>query len=168
MIIREATEKDATALARLAQDSYRDAFGPTLSDDDLQAALASRSAPYFRSVLGQDGLLLAEDEGGLVGFIQFGPFQHDPIAATAADVELRKLYIRTSSQGKGIGSLLMEAMLSHERLAGGGAVYLDVFADNERALALYRKYGFEVVGTVPFMVEGKVVGHDWLMKRERA
>ena len=48
--------------------------------------------------------------------------------------------------GKGIGSHLMEMMISFARKAGIEILYLEVRSDNERALKLYKKYGFEPIG----------------------
>ena len=51
-------------------------------------------------------------------------------------------------QGRGVGDALMKALLS---IADGwlnvSRVDLTVFTDNERAIALYRKHGFDVEGT---------------------
>jgi len=48
--------------------------------------------------------------------------------------------------GKGIGSALMERIISFSRDAGYKSIFLDVRADNERAVALYSKFGFREIG----------------------
>ena len=59
--------------------------------------------------------------------------------------------------GKGIGSALMERMISFSRDAGYKSIFLDVRADNERAIALYSKFGFLEIGLYKdyFNIEGK-------------
>ncbi len=47
---------------------------------------------------------------------------------------------------KGIGSTLVNAMIDFARNVGIEVIYLDVRADNERAIALYRKFGFDSIG----------------------
>ena len=51
-------------------------------------------------------------------------------------------------QGKGVGRALMKALLD---VADGWLnifrIELNVFSDNERAIALYREFGFEIEGT---------------------
>lgn len=50
-------------------------------------------------------------------------------------------------QGRGIGTALMNALLDYaDRWAGILRIELTVWADNERAIALYRKSGFEIEG----------------------
>ena len=47
------------------------------------------------------------------------------------------------AQGKGVGSALMAALIDYaDRWAAVMRIELTVFTDNERAIALYRKFGF--------------------------
>ena len=48
--------------------------------------------------------------------------------------------------GRGIGTAMMQRLIEFSRDSGAEIIYLDVRADNERAKALYRKFGFESVG----------------------
>ncbi|MCW2926753.1 MAG: family acetyltransferase YhhY [Thermoleophilia bacterium] len=57
--------------------------------------------------------------------------------------------VRDGWQGRGVGSALMAAALDvADNWWQVTRVHLDVFADNEPAVALYRKFGFEVEGTL--------------------
>jgi putative acetyltransferase len=56
--------------------------------------------------------------------------------------------VRDDWQGKGVGSALMRAALDlADNWLGLRRLELNVHADNERAIALYRKFGFEIEGT---------------------
>lgn len=164
MVIREATQKDIFALAKLAQETYRATFSYTMTNNELTKALKTRSEAYFQSVLNVDVILVAEDERMLVGFIQFGTVTIESVEATNQDIELNKIYIDVNHQGKGIGKKLIDEMFSHSRLEDIKNVYLDVFDKNEKAVSLYKKYGFKIIGTIPFVVDGEIVGHDLLMR----
>jgi L-phenylalanine/L-methionine N-acetyltransferase len=51
-------------------------------------------------------------------------------------------------QGRGIGSKLMAALLDlADNWLNLTRLELDVFCDNENAIALYKKFGFEIEGT---------------------
>jgi len=49
--------------------------------------------------------------------------------------------------GKGIGSRLIELLIDFARESGIEILYLEARSDNERALKLYRKFGFSSIGT---------------------
>ena len=56
--------------------------------------------------------------------------------------------VRDDWQGKGVGSALLQAALDlADNWLGIRRLELHVHADNERAIALYRKFGFEAEGT---------------------
>jgi len=66
------------------------------------------------------------------------------------------LAIDPTCQGKGVGRLLLNSALKELRDRGVRHVYLEVRADNDRAIALYEKAGFECVRLLPdYYDEGK-------------
>ena len=64
--------------------------------------------------------------------------------------------------GRGIGTGLMERMLAFCRESGAELASLEVRSDNERAKALYRKFGFVSCGTFPkfFKIDGEYFDVD--------
>lgn len=50
------------------------------------------------------------------------------------------------AQRRGLGSALLEALVRRARDLGAEAILLEVRVDNEPALALYRRHGFELLG----------------------
>lgn len=64
--------------------------------------------------------------------------------------------------GRGIGTGLMTRMISFARASGAEVLSLEVRADNERAKALYRKFGFKAFGTFPkyFKIGGQYYDVD--------
>ncbi|MEP6757424.1 MAG: GNAT family N-acetyltransferase, partial [Chthonomonadales bacterium] len=54
--------------------------------------------------------------------------------------------IKEGYRGQGIGSRLMESTLNRAKEIGLERVELDAFATNTNAIALYKKFGFEVEG----------------------
>lgn len=65
--------------------------------------------------------------------------------------------------GRGIGTEIMSRLLSFSREAGIRTVSLEVRADNERAVSLYEKFGFAVVGTFRDYFNINGVYHDALI-----
>lgn len=165
MIIREIIQPDVPSLAKLAQKVYTDTFGDTMSASELQDALKARSEEYFYSVLGKDTIFVALDGATIVGFIQFGEVDYDSINTTIQDIELKKLFVDTEHHRKGIGTQLIEAMLAHKRLVHIQNIYVDVYTKNTKAIALYKKFGFQEVGKIPYKPNGRILAYDLLMKR---
>lgn len=57
--------------------------------------------------------------------------------------------VKKSEWGKGIGSALMDRMIAQALKAGIEIISLEVRVDNKRAIHLYEKYGFRIIGTFP-------------------
>ena len=62
--------------------------------------------------------------------------------------------------GMGVGSRLMEIMIDFAKKNGIELLYLEVRADNERAISLYEKFGFIKNGEIPkfFKINGEYFG----------
>jgi L-phenylalanine/L-methionine N-acetyltransferase len=57
------------------------------------------------------------------------------------------MFVHDAYQGRGIGTLLMEALIdAADRWLGLVRVELEVYPDNERAVRLYERFGFQVEG----------------------
>lgn len=57
--------------------------------------------------------------------------------------ELKSLYLLEKYHGMGYGRLLLEAAVEYASAQGYEAMYLDTFSTSTRAVALYRRAGFE-------------------------
>ena len=55
--------------------------------------------------------------------------------------------VRKDYWGKGIGSGMMNILVDFCKKSGAEVLELQVRSDNERAIALYKKFGFEKIGT---------------------
>lgn len=62
------------------------------------------------------------------------------------DGQVMTIGTRPDAQGHGIGRLLVDALLDHARELGAGDLLLEVRVDNEPALRLYERAGFERFG----------------------
>ncbi len=59
------------------------------------------------------------------------------------------MMVHADYQGRGVGTALMEAAIEFaENWLNISRIDLEVYTDNEPALALYRKFGFEIEGTL--------------------
>ncbi len=154
-MIRPARVEDVPALSDLARRTWLDAFGATVSPENAAAeADSGRSEERFRAALDEQTILVAEQNGGLVGYVEFD------------DGELHRLYVETALQGRGIGRALLDAALAHPRLACAERVLLQVWDENARAVRLYESVDFRRTGTRQFTIGDEVV-EDAVFELER-
>ncbi len=105
---------------------------------------------------------MAEAEGEIVAYLKLAPMKlpvpHEPGAR-----EIRQLYVLRPWQGAGVAAALMDWAVETARAEGAPALYLSVWEKGDRAIAFYRKQGFETVGVAPFRL-GDGVYQDPVMR----
>lgn len=141
--VRRAGPKDAAAFARIMGDPgvYPGLMQlPYTSEDIWRARLAENEQP------GKADLpLAAELDGEVVGTAGLHPVGP---ALRRRHVLMLGISVLPQARRCGVGSALMAAMCEYaDRWAGALRIELTVYADNHGAIALYRKFGFEVEGT---------------------
>jgi len=98
-----------------------------------------------------DVLRLVAFEGGrIVGYAYWRQQIFNP------KVPLLSIAVADSHQGLGLGRALMELLIEGAKLKGMEGIELHVYKHNRKAIALYKKLGFEVVGDTDN-------GRQWVM-----
>ena len=154
--IRRATVADAEALAQFGARTFFDTFAAANTADDMRLFLESTWHPDLQRAeildQGLDTLLACDSRGALAGFAQVR-VAHPPAGIDVrAPVELKRFYVDTPWQGRGVARTLMTSAEQAAKARGGREFWLGVWERNERAQAFYRKCGFRKVGTQIFMV----------------
>lgn len=85
-------------------------------------------------------LLLAWVDGALAGCCALRPLDNSDYPNAA---EMKRLYVRPSFRGLGLGRQLSESILDAARQSGYSCVLLDTLDEMESARALYEDLGFE-------------------------
>jgi len=144
LTIRRAARHDAAAFARLMGEPVVAAQLlqlPYQNAEQWEARLAEAPKPGL-----PDLILVAERGGEVLGNAGLQSPSASLRRRHAADLGL---VVAPQAQGQGIGSALMDALLDYaDRWAMLLRIELTVYADNARAIALYRRHGFEVEGTL--------------------
>ncbi len=97
----------------------------------------------FEAELGnpRSRFVVAEEEGRLAGYAVFW--------AVPPEAQILDIAVGPGSARRGLGRFLLDVILAHARRLGLKKATLEVRADNEPALALYRAAGFSVAGRRP-------------------
>jgi len=141
--IRRARPDDAAAIARMMGDPavYPGLMQmPYASEEAHRARLAGYLEP------GKSDLsLVAERDGKVVGSAGLHPA--GPALRRRHAMSLG-ISVIPEAQGDGVGSALMQALCDYaDRWMGVLRLELQVYTDNAPAIALYRKFGFEIEGS---------------------
>jgi putative acetyltransferase len=140
--IRRARPEDAAAVARLMDDPF--VYGnlmqmPYASEEVHRTRIAESLLP------GKTDLLLVAERGseivGSAGMHSTGP------ALRRRHVVAIGLSVAAGAQRQGVGTALMQALCDYaDRWMGVLRIELTVYVDNAAAIALYRRFGFEMEG----------------------
>ena len=142
--IRRVTTKDAAAFAKLMGDPA--VYGgllqmPYPSEERWAAQLAGTGAADKA-----DLSLVAELNGEVVA--SAGLFAAGPALRRRHAMGLG-ISVARAAQGQGVGTALMTALCDYaDRWLNTLRIELTVYTDNEVALRLYRRFGFEIEGTL--------------------
>ena len=165
--IRIASIADAALLAQLGVQTFREAFGRFIPPADLEAYLGATYSPARQMdelTNPSKILLIIESEGLAVGYAMLHAREAPPVAATENAIELARLYLLHDAIGHGLGAALMSKCIEESRRRAHQAIWLQVWERNERAIAFYKKWGFEAVG-IGYKELGDTTGTDLIMAR---
>jgi L-amino acid N-acyltransferase YncA len=90
--------------------------------------------------------VVAVDRDRVVGTAKMGPNRAGP----GAHVSTASFMVAAAERGRGVGTALLDFALGWAKAEGYAAMQFNAVVEaNRSAVELYRRHGFEVVGTVP-------------------
>ncbi|MBX3560258.1 MAG: GNAT family N-acetyltransferase [Sphingomonas sp.] len=164
---RLATRADDQALAAVGRLCFAETFGPHFAPDDMALHLDRSFGPGGLPADLDDPacrVWMTEADGEIAGYLKLMPMGL-PVDHPTGSLEIRQLYILTPWQGAGIAAALMDWAIGAARERGAPALFLSVWEKGARAIAFYRKHGFEIAGSAPFTL-GASVMIDPVMRRD--
>jgi L-amino acid N-acyltransferase YncA len=91
-------------------------------------------------------LWVVEENGAVVAWLSFSDFYGRPAYLRTAEVSI---YLHENTRGRGLGTQLLEAALARAPELGIDTLLGFVFGHNDPSLRLFRRFQFDVWGTLP-------------------
>lgn len=133
---RDAVEQDVPEILAIYNDViatstavYRD--DPASLDDRLEWFNARRAQAY--------PILVAADDSGILGFASYGDFRSWPGYRFSVE---HTVHIRADERGRGVGTMLMQALITRAIEQDKHVMIGGVDADNEPSLRFHERLGF--------------------------
>ncbi len=166
--IRRAGPDDAERLSHIGVATFIDSYTHDIPGEAMVAHCTRQHArSVYEAYLADPSaaLWLAEHAttGAPIGYALNCP-PDLPVATEPGDRELKRIYVLSRFHGSGAGAALMQAALDEARARGAPRLLLGTYENNHRAVAFYRKNGFDLIGTRKFQV-GDILFDDIVMAR---
>jgi ribosomal protein S18 acetylase RimI-like enzyme len=166
--IRRATLNDKAALRVLGIKTFKDTFDEHNTAEDMEQYIAKAfSDAQLEKELQENNTVffLAEEGGRIVGYAKVREGEKQKALGEERALELHRIYVDKDFFGKKIGNILLETCLDYAKTSGYKTVWLGVWEHNAKAIAFYKKHGFEKFSAHVFVLGGDEQT-DWLMKKD--
>ena len=138
--VRDAREEDLAGVLAI----YNDVIATTTAiyRDDPATLEDRREWWQARAALGYP-VLVAVEEGEVVGFASFGDFRASPGYRYTVE---HSVHVRAGRRRSGLGQALMQPLIARARALGKHVMMAGVDADNAGSIRFHERLGFERVG----------------------
>jgi ribosomal protein S18 acetylase RimI-like enzyme len=149
LIIRPANPDDVAAVRQLLVETWHDTYDVLIGHDQVCAVTERwHTLDAIRLQVADPSLLFAIAKFGSTDLIG-----HALASSDSSSIEVLRIYVRPSFQGLGIGTQLFAYV--GRSFGWSRPITLSVEEKNERAISIYRKWGFEIISS--FRDDGRSV-----------
>jgi L-amino acid N-acyltransferase len=138
--IRDATEEDLAGLLAI----YNDVIATSTAIYSCDPVTLEERQRWWRARTAQGyPVLIARDGEGVAGFATFGDFRAWPGYRFTVE---HSVHVRAAGRGRGVGTLLVQALLARGAALGKHVMIAGVDAANVAAIRFHERLGFEKSG----------------------
>lgn len=145
IVLKKASEKDLETLQQLGRETFYETFSKHNSEEEMQKYLSeSFASEKLLKELGtaDSWFFIAWEEGSPVGYLKVNSGRSQPELQDETSLEIERIYVKSSHQGKKVGQLLFDKALEIARQQSKKYIWLGVWEENKRAVSFYIKNGF--------------------------
>lgn len=88
--------------------------------------------------------LVARDGTGVLGWAALSPVSSRPVYAGVAEASI---YVAARARDRGVGAVLLQALITASEQAGIWTLQAGIFPENAASLRMCQRAGFRIVGT---------------------
>jgi phosphinothricin acetyltransferase len=111
---------------------------------DLVPRTLDEQLEWLEARSGAHAVLVADDDGEVVGFASLSPYRDRPAYSTTVE---DSVYVASQARGRGVGRMLLEELVKLATQHGFHTIMARIVGGHEASIALHQSVGFEVVGT---------------------
>jgi ribosomal protein S18 acetylase RimI-like enzyme len=167
-VISRVEPQELAALRNISTETFTETFAAQNTPENLRNYLETAfSEAQLSSELSNPlcDFRFVRHAGTIAGYIKLNRASAQTEAIAFKGVEIHRIYVRRAFQGKQIGQLLLDFAVEQAHLEKADFLWLGVWEKNEKAIAFYRKNGFETFDQHAFLL-GDDLQTDLLMRKQ--
>ena len=137
--IRTPSVDDSAAIAEISNQGIED----RVATFETELRSAGDQLAWLRSIAGRYPAVVAEIDGQIIGWAGAGPYRERECYRGIGEFSM---YVRRNWRGRGVGDLLVSALIREAEQLRLWKLVSRIFPFNEASRALCRKHGFREVG----------------------
>jgi L-amino acid N-acyltransferase YncA len=137
--IRTATADDAAAIAEI----YNQGIEDRVATYETKRQSARDQQARLRSIAGRYPAVVAQINGEIIGWAGAGPYRNRECYRGIGEFSM---YVHRDWRGRGVGDLLIVALITEAERLGLWKLLSRIFTFNEASRGLCHKHGFREVG----------------------
>ncbi len=167
LLLHQCSMADLDQLVLISRQTFIDAFATQNNAEDFEQYLNSAltreriASELEHSHTSFYFVLNNKDE--TVGFFKVNDAKAQTDIFDETSYELERIYVVSGYQQLGVGTWMIDRVISLAQKAKKAYIWLGVWEENVRAIRFYEKKGFIKFGKHPYYI-GKDKQMDWLMK----
>lgn len=155
-ILESARPEDAAAILDYLKIVGGETDNLNMGAEGVPITVENEEA-FLRSMIGstESAMYAAKDSGEIIGIANVSRMKRRMSHRASIGLSVRRC-----AWHRGVGTALMERLLSFAREHGIEQLELEVRSDNARAIRLYEKFGFRKVAVLPAFMKVNGEDHD--------
>ena len=166
MEVHQIKKADLLALQEISRQTFFETFSDVNTAADMQQ--------YLEENLSMEQLIkewsnpstvfyFVKQKEHVVAYLKINEADAQTEQRTEPSLEIERIYVRQSEQGKGIGQLLLDFSIQVTKDKHLNIIWLGVWEHNQKAIQFYEKNGFHLFGKHSFFL-GQDEQTDLLME----